>query len=978
MGWSRSLLLPLLLLLPAGPHSALALLQYRYDCGDFGMQLLAYPSRGRAVRFKVVDEFGTRFEVANCSICLHWLNTGADGALVFSSGYEGCHVLVKDDRYVLRVQLEETLLSGVAVASYEVNMTCPQPADYETVADTSVRGQLESVRGNGVHQSQADVLISQPQAGLLQHVSQSALAVPVPQLPPRPPRDQVHPVVQTQPALVHPGLQRQPQPSLGLPGLQPQNQPGAAHPLTQPQPGFVRSALQSQNQHGAVHPGGQTRPGLLRPGLQLQNQPGLLQPGVQTQPGLLRSGLQPQNQNGLVHPGGQTQTGLLRPGLQPQNQNGLVHTGGQTQTGLLRPGLQPQSQNGLVHPGGHTQTGLLRPGLQSQSQNGLVHPGVQTQSSLLRPGLQPQSQNGLVHSGVQTQTGLLRPGLQPQNQNGLVHPGGQTQPGLFRPGLQSQNQPGLVHPGVQTQPGLFRPGLQLQHQPGLVPPGLQPGSVHAGAQTQAGFSRPGLQPQSQAGSVLPSLQSHSHAGLIRPGLQSQAGLLQPGQPRPGLLRPALAPRPGLVRPGLQPQAQPGLLHPGLHPQPGLLRPTALFYPSAGAGTQLTREQCQVAAGRLSCVAPSGRDACLQAGCCYDDTDRATPCYYGNTALQPGQRAPGQQHPARLPARPGHRDLRHVPLPRHAVRHHRAGDRGPADLREPAHLHHRRPAGSPRLHHAGQRLHPPRPLHLQRQRAAAAAPGGGRAPHRRPHGAARAAAAAAAHRHRRELQRLPQRRRLPPGEGAAGPHLRGGPAAAEDRPQPGAGAAPVLGVPQHRPGGRAPVAHPGGRVSLRWGQLQDAAGAGGTRLAAAALPQPLPALRRLHLCLRGDPLHGGAGGRGVHLVQRLGVPPGTARALPALLPAGRALPSPPVSGGQGDSERRGHSHLPGTSRLPQEACGGERLSPALPLPWGTGCPPPPPPPQPLPLGQPPGCPWPWRQAGTPNNKPVKSTAAAARS
>lgn len=164
MGWSRSLLLPLLLLLPAGPHSALALLQYRYDCGDFGMQLLAYPSRGRAVRFKVVgewgaqgprchpkaglshvasvgfggfparphprgasrhgavhrdgaskemwvqghlmpplpprpgiptDEFGTRFEVANCSICLHWLNTGADGALVFSSGYEGCHVLVK-------------------------------------------------------------------------------------------------------------------------------------------------------------------------------------------------------------------------------------------------------------------------------------------------------------------------------------------------------------------------------------------------------------------------------------------------------------------------------------------------------------------------------------------------------------------------------------------------------------------------------------------------------------------------------------------------------------------------------------------------------------------------------------------------------------------------------------------------------------------------------------------------------------------
>lgn len=41
------------------------------------------------------DEFGTRFEVANCSICMHWLNTGEDGGLIFSAGYEGCHVLVK-------------------------------------------------------------------------------------------------------------------------------------------------------------------------------------------------------------------------------------------------------------------------------------------------------------------------------------------------------------------------------------------------------------------------------------------------------------------------------------------------------------------------------------------------------------------------------------------------------------------------------------------------------------------------------------------------------------------------------------------------------------------------------------------------------------------------------------------------------------------------------------------------------------------
>uniref|UniRef100_A0A8D0EPC8 Zona pellucida glycoprotein 1 n=1 Tax=Strix occidentalis caurina TaxID=311401 RepID=A0A8D0EPC8_STROC len=115
--------------------AAFSLLQYRYDCGDHGMQLLAYPTHSHTVRFKVMDEFGTRFDVANCSICLHWLNTGADGAVIFSSGYEGCHVLVKDDHYVLRVQLEEMLLSGVLAASYEVNMTCPQPRNYEILTD---------------------------------------------------------------------------------------------------------------------------------------------------------------------------------------------------------------------------------------------------------------------------------------------------------------------------------------------------------------------------------------------------------------------------------------------------------------------------------------------------------------------------------------------------------------------------------------------------------------------------------------------------------------------------------------------------------------------------------------------------------------------------------------------------------------------------------------------------------------------------
>ncbi|XP_072720098.1 zona pellucida sperm-binding protein 1 [Ciconia boyciana] len=583
MGRSCSFLL-LLLLLPPGPGAAFSLLRYRYDCGDYGMQLLAYPTRGRTVRFKVMDEFGTRFDVANCSICLHWLNAGADGAIVFSSGYEGCHVLVKEDRYVLRVQLEEMLLSGAVAASYEVNMTCPQPGDYEVLTHGNTHIEHRAGRGNSVHQTQADVLVPLSQPGLLHHVSQSALTLPGPQVSPQAHSEQVHPVARTQPVLVHPGLQPQPQPSLVRPGLQPQ--PGQARPGLQPQPGMV-------------HPITQPQQGLIRPGMQPQNQPGLVHPGPQTQPGLLRPGLVPQNQPGLVHPGPQTQPGLLRPGLVPQNQPGLVHPGSQTQPGLLRPGVVPQNQPGLVHPGSQTQQGLLRPGVQPQNQPGLVHPGSQTQQGLLRPGLVPQNQPGLVHPGSQTQPGLLRPGLVPQNQPGLVHPGVQS---------------GLMHAGAQTQAGFVRPGAQPQRQPGLVSPSFQ-------THSQGGLLRPGL--QSQAGLPHPGSQHQSQAGLVRPALQSQARLVHPGNPRPGPVRPGLQSRPGLVRPGLQAQPQPGLA--------SLLQSTALFYPSAGAGTQLTREQCQVAVGRMPCVAPQGREACLQAGCCYDDMDRVAPCYYGNTA-----------------------------------------------------------------------------------------------------------------------------------------------------------------------------------------------------------------------------------------------------------------------------------------------------------------------------------------------------------
>ncbi|NXV38494.1 ZP1 protein, partial [Rissa tridactyla] len=548
-----------------------------------------------------IDEFGTHFDVANCSICLHWLNTGADGAVIFSSGYEGCHVLVKEDRYVLRVQLEELLLNGVLAASYQVNMTCPQLGDYEMLTGGNVGTEQRDGRGNSVHQSQADVLIPKAQPGGPQHVSQSALTVPAPQVP----SEQVHPVAQTQPVLVHPGLQ--PQPSGVRPGLQ-------------PQPGHVLRGLQPQP--GMVHPGTQPQRGLIRPGMQPPAQPGLLHPGLQTQ-----------NQPGLVHPGAQNQPGHLLPGVQTQNQPGSVHPGAQNQPGLHRLGVQTQNQPGLLHPG-----------LQTPNQPRLVHPGAQNQPRHLLPGVQTQNQPGLVHPGAQNQPGLHRLGVQTANQPGLVHPGAQNQPGLLHPGLQPQNQPGLMHAGAQTQAGFVRSGAHPQNQPGLTRPSHQ-------THSQTGLLRPGL--QSQTG--LPRAGSQSQSGLVGPALQSQTGLVHANHPRPGLAHPGLQSRPGLVRPGLQAQLQPGLVRPGLQPQaqPGLLRPglqsqasllqsTALFYPSPGAGkpsvplsatpgTQLTREQCQVTVGRMPCLAPQGREGCLQAGCCYDDMDRAAPCYYGNTA-----------------------------------------------------------------------------------------------------------------------------------------------------------------------------------------------------------------------------------------------------------------------------------------------------------------------------------------------------------
>ncbi|NXM48039.1 ZP1 protein, partial [Gymnorhina tibicen] len=577
MGRSCFFLLLLFLLSP-WPRGTVALLQYRHDCGELGMQLLVFPPHGRTVRFKVLDEFGSHFDVANCSICLHWLSSRDDGSVIFSSGYKGCHVLFKENHYVLRVQLEELLSSGIPVASYEVNMTCPKPGGSEMIPG----GNREKVRDSGVGISHT---------GLLHHVSESSLTLAESQLSHL---EQVHTVGQHQTNLELPGIWHHSSPA--YPGLL--SQPGGVRPVTQIEGSFIRPEVRPPQ------PGGQSQPGILRPVLVSQNHPSLVHPGGHTQPGHLHPGFVSQNQPGMVHPGGQTQPGI-RPGSVSQNQPGLVHPGGQTQPGIrIRPGSVSQNQ-----PGGQTQPGI-RPGSVSYNQPGMVRPVGQTQ-----PGIRPGSVSYNQPVG-QTQPGI-RPGSVSYNQ-----PVGQTQPGI-RPGSVSYNQP-----GGQTQPGI-RPGLVSHNQPGLIP---------TGAQTPAGFLRPGAQPPNQLGISRPSHHSNSHTGLLHPGHPSPA-LVHPGLPSwPSLISPGLQ---GLGRPGLQPQ--PGLLHPGIHSQPSLLESMALFYPSAGTGEagrptlcfppgmQLTREQCQVPAGRMACVAPQGRDGCVQAGCCYDDTDRATPCYYGNTA-----------------------------------------------------------------------------------------------------------------------------------------------------------------------------------------------------------------------------------------------------------------------------------------------------------------------------------------------------------
>ncbi|ELV10238.1 zona pellucida sperm-binding protein 1 [Tupaia chinensis] len=102
-------------------------LQHSYDCGIKGMQLLVFPRPGQTVRFKVVDEFGNRFEANNCSICYHWVTSQPQEPAVLSAGYKGCHVLEKDGRWHLRVFMEAELPDGRVDAVQETTLICPKP-----------------------------------------------------------------------------------------------------------------------------------------------------------------------------------------------------------------------------------------------------------------------------------------------------------------------------------------------------------------------------------------------------------------------------------------------------------------------------------------------------------------------------------------------------------------------------------------------------------------------------------------------------------------------------------------------------------------------------------------------------------------------------------------------------------------------------------------------------------------------------------
>uniref|UniRef100_A0A8D2BE61 Zona pellucida glycoprotein 1 n=1 Tax=Sciurus vulgaris TaxID=55149 RepID=A0A8D2BE61_SCIVU len=143
MAWRFHVILPLLAAASVGlggqrfPKPGFAGLQHSYDCGIRGMQLLVVPRPGQTIRFKVLDEFGNRFEVNNCSICYHWVTAEPRELAVFSADYQGCHVLQKDGRFHLRVFIEAVLQDGHVAVAQEATLVCPKP-DHTRTPDASL------------------------------------------------------------------------------------------------------------------------------------------------------------------------------------------------------------------------------------------------------------------------------------------------------------------------------------------------------------------------------------------------------------------------------------------------------------------------------------------------------------------------------------------------------------------------------------------------------------------------------------------------------------------------------------------------------------------------------------------------------------------------------------------------------------------------------------------------------------------------
>ncbi|KAH0621090.1 hypothetical protein JD844_022117 [Phrynosoma platyrhinos] len=239
------------------------------------MQLLVFPHQDQDVRFKVVDEFGTAFEVSNCSICRHWI-TSNDGSITFSAGYNGCHVLKKDGRNHLQVRLEELTRNRRVSATYDINMICPRQQEYVPVPENNMR--LGPPR--------------QPEPSLIHPNPQPGLMHPEPQPP----------VLQT--SLGSPESHQRPVPGLVHPGAQPRPMPGLIHPEAQPQPvpGIVQTVLQTSLGHPESYQ--RPMPSLVRPGAQPQPVPSLVHSGVQPQPmpSIIRPEAQPRPMPSLLRP----------------------------------------------------------------------------------------------------------------------------------------------------------------------------------------------------------------------------------------------------------------------------------------------------------------------------------------------------------------------------------------------------------------------------------------------------------------------------------------------------------------------------------------------------------------------------------------------------------------------------------------------------------------------------------------------------